>query len=280
MGYVVNVLLLLLACVKDPGFDVLLVSLDGGSRVLLEEEWDSLTTLPEIAAAGSFQPVLVLGVTNTLASHAKILSGYEEDVTGIVSPTVWVPLAKGLSIHERVRKEFGAGMNVYWVTNKPHMLGIENDSEPFWNARQASDVAVNREMAMDVTPDMIDALQSGGNHPFFAFFHWAGLDHDGHEFTERSAEQRQTLHDIDANLGLVVAEIKAMGRWDRTRIYVTADHGFDPFLDTHDIDADEVFVITNDPEVGPGTYGHQLTWTLYRNYGIEPDEAPAPVEPL
>lgn len=270
----------LLACVDDPGFDVLLISLDGASYALVEEEWDALTTLPEIAAGGSFQPAEIVGVPNTLASHAKILSGYEEDVTGMVSAHEWTQMEKGMSIHERVRDEFGEGMNVYWVSNKPHMLGINHDTEPFWHASEVCDVAINKEMSYNVTPHMLDSLRGGGGRPFFGFFHWSGLDRDGHIFGERSAEQRETLHEIDADLGSVVAELKALGRWERTRIYVTADHGFDPLQTTHATDASHVFVITNDPDIGTATYVHQLPWTLYRNYGIKVDDFPAPVEAM
>lgn len=270
----------LLACVDDPGFDVLLISLDGASFALIDEEWENLSALPEVAAGGSFQPIQIVGVPNTLASHAKILSGYEEDVTGMVSAHEWKPLAEGLSIHERVRDKFGEGMNVYWISNKPHMLGITYDTEPFWYASRVCDVAINKEMSYNVTPHMLDALAGGENRPFFGFFHWSGLDRDGHKFGERSVEQRETLTEIDGQLGSVIAELKTLGRWERTRLYITADHGFDPLQTSHNTDASNVFLVTNDPDVGTATYAHQIPWTIYRNYGIKADDYPAPVEAM
>ena len=92
--------------------------------------------------------------------------------------------------------------------------------------------------------------------------------------------ETQILTEIDGQLGSVIAELKTLGRWERTRLYITADHGFDPLQTSHNTDASNVFLVTNDPDVGTATYAHQIPWTIYRNYGIKADDYPAPVEAM
>ena len=263
----------------DPGFDVLLVSIDGTPPALLDEEWDSLVVLPTLIDGGSQQILQVEGITDTMASHARLLTGYGDDITGVTSAFHWSPIPKGLTLPERLRARFGPNINLLWVVNKPHMLGFGADTEPFFHAGAASDIAVNHKMIVDITPDMTEALGTIGGLPFFAFFHWGGVDQAGHMFGERSEEQRQALHDVDAQLGIVRDELVALGRWERTRVYVTTDHGFDPNGDRHYTDAADVFLLTNDPAIGTGTVTHQLPWTLLAAYGEAPPDD-APVEPL
>jgi hypothetical protein len=265
---------------EDPGFDTLLVSIDGTPPVLLDEEWDTLTTIPTFMEGGSRQELQVQGVTDTMASHAKLLTGYGDDVTGVTSAFHWQPIPAGLSIPERLRKRFGPNLAIDWVVNKPYMLAFDTDDEPFWFAGKACDVAIDREMIADITPDMIAALEDDEDKPFFAFFHWGGVDKAGHEYGERSPEQRQALHDVDDQLGVIKDELIQLGRWDRTRVYLTTDHGFLPGGDRHYSQSSEVFLLTNNPDIGTGTWSHQLTWRILRDYGVEDDDVPAPVEPL
>jgi hypothetical protein len=265
----------------DPGFDVVLVSIDGTPPALLDEEWSSLHTIPLLAEGGSRQALQVQGVTDTIASHARLLTGYGDDLTGIVSASHWAPVPEGLSLQERLRGAFGEGMRIYWVVNKPHMLGFGDPSEPFYFAGQAADDPVVRTMIIDITPDMVAALRTTGNLPFFAFFHWGGVDQAGHEFGERSEEQRAALHHVDDQLRVVRDELHALGRLERTRFYVTTDHGFDPDGSSHYIDAADVFLLTNDPAIGTGTVTEQLPWTLLHAWGVNDADLPtAPVEPL
>ncbi len=263
---------------EDPGFDVLLVSIDGTPPALLDEEWDALSVIPTLGEGGSYQVLQVDGVTDTMASHARLLTGYGDDQTGVTSAFHFTPIPAGLTLPERLRDRFGPNLRRYWVVNKPHMLGFDTADQPFFHAGEACDVAVNRQMIADITPDMVDALRTTGDLPFFAFFHWGGVDQAGHEHGERSAEQREALHDVDAQLGVIRDELIALGRWERTRVYVTTDHGFDPNGNRHYTDAADVFLLTNDPAIGTGTWSHQLPWTLLARYGVT--EPAPPVEPL
>jgi len=271
------VLLALLGChAPPPDHDVLLVSIDGAAYALLEEEWDGLVTLP---ALGALQPLAVEGVTDTMASHARLLTGYGPEVTGVEAAWAWTPVPEGLSLPERLKARFGPALDRLWVVNKPHMLGV-GEADPFHAAGDACDVTVVKQMKVDVTPDMIAALDGVGDRPFFAFFHWGQVDNIGHQHGERSEEQRAALRDVDARLGEVLDHLETLGRRDRARVYVTTDHGFDPGGDSHYVDAADVFLVTDDPGVGPGTWIHQLPWTILRDYGVTEDPYPAPVEGL
>lgn len=274
MPYATLVVALLAGChaSEDPGFDTLLVSIDGTPRALLDEEWDGLVALPAVADAGSLQTLRIEGVTDTMASHARLLTGYGEEVTGVDSAFHWQPLEKGLTVPERLKKRWGPNLRAYWVVNKPTMLGFDTEDQPFWHAGRAVDVAVNREMKVDPTDDMLEALRSGGDTPFFAFFHWGGVDHYGHEDGERSEAQRAELRRVDGQLAAVLAELEAMGRLERTRVYVVTDHGFKPGGDDHYVESEEAFLATNDPAVGQGELLHQLAWTLMESYGVAPED--------
>lgn len=267
----------LFACTyaEKPTFDVLVVSIDGTPRALLDEEWATLETLPAITAEGSRQNLIVQGVTDTVASHARILTGYGPEVTGVSSARNFDTIPEGLSIPERLRVHFGPGLRILFEVNKPFMLGIEDETQAFWHLGQACDVAANHAMPVDVTPMMLDALAGVGDAPFFAFFHWSAVDETGHQFDEGSTEQRAALHEVDANLGLVRDTLVAMGRWDRTLVYVTSDHGFPPGGHAHYEGAEDVWLITTDPDVGLGNYPDQIPWTILDRYGVTVTE-PAP----
>ncbi len=275
-------LMALLACVEapPPEFDVLLVSIDGTPRTLLDEEWETLVTLPSIAAEGTRQNLLVQGVTDTIASHARILTGYGPDVTGVTSARNFGPIPAGLSVPERLRRRFGSPLHILYQVNKPFMLGIQDENAPFWNLAQACDIAENFQMMEKVTPLMLDALETVGDDPFFAFFHWAAVDQTGHHYLEGSAEQRAALHEVDAHLGEVRDALVAMGRWERTLVYVTTDHGFPQGGHAHYAESDEVWLITTDPDVGLGNYIDQLPWTILERYGIDEVDPPRPLSPL
>lgn len=264
----------IVACAApDPGFDVLLVSVDGTPPLLLEEEWASLATIPEIADAGALLPLRLDGMSETMAAHARILTGYGPEVTGIVNSFQYTPLPEGLTLQERARAQVGRRLRVLTVVNKPYMIGFASDDQPFWHLGESSDVAVNRQMIADITPDMLDALALAGDDPFLAFFHWAGVDQSGHEHGERSDEQRAALRDVDAQLGVIVDALKASGRWERTLAYVVTDHGFTPDGDRHLVDANGVWLATNDPMVGGGDTLDQVPWTILGRYGAWDEDA-------
>lgn len=87
-----------------------------------------------------------------------------------------------------------------------------------------------------------------GKKPFFFFVHFAEVDHSGHKHGEPSREYDDAIISNDTQLGRLVAKLKELGVYDKTFIYVTADHGFNVGGKGHS-DAPYVFLGTNDKQV-------------------------------
>jgi hypothetical protein len=94
----------------------------------------------------------------------------------------------------------------------------------------------------------IEMLDRYGAKPFFFFVHFAEVDHSGHQHGESSRQYDDAIVSNDAQLGRLVARLKERGLYDRTLIYVTADHGFDRNAKAHSR-APLVFLATNDRQV-------------------------------
>ena len=97
----------------------------------------------------------------------------------------------------------------------------------------------------DTTLKMLDKY---GKRPFFFFVHFAEVDHSGHKHGESSPEYDNAIISNDQQLGRIVEKLKQLGVYERTLIYVTADHGFDVGGFGHR-DAPYVFLGTNDKQV-------------------------------
>ncbi len=84
--------------------------------------------------------------------------------------------------------------------------------------------------------------------PFFFFVHFAEVDHSGHKFGENSRQYDEAIISGDRQLGRIVEKLKQLGVYDKTYIYVTADHGFDLGKKQHH-NAPHVFLAGNDPRL-------------------------------
>ncbi len=102
--------------------------------------------------------------------------------------------------------------------------------------------------ANEVGPKCLEYLDKYGKGRFFAFFHFSDPDHKGHAYGENSKEYNDAIIECDQWLGKIVEKLKADKLYDKTIIYVTADHGFDEGLKSHK-NAPYVFLATNDPSV-------------------------------
>lgn len=255
-------------CARDPvGFDVVLVSVDGTPRALLEEEWDTLVYIP--AVSGTVVPMLTDSVTDTKAAHARMLTGYPPEITGVIDADEFGVIPAGLSVPEDLRDAYGSRIVLDYIVNKPTMLGFE-EGEAFQNVAGACDYAFDKdEPTESIGAQMVKKLETPRSKALFAFLHFGGVDKAGHEYVERSDEQRQALHDVDEQIGRIRDALDAQGRLERTTFYVTTDHGFTPGENTHFTDAHETWLVTNDPAVGPtGGLVDQVAWTMRARYGL------------
>ena len=103
---------------------------------------------------------------------------------------------------------------------------------------------------------------------FFLFVHFGDGDANGHQYGENSQEYNDALISLDAWLGRMVAQLQSDKLYDRTAVYVTADHGFDVGT-THHAKATHIFLATNDPLVTSAGEQRDITPTILQALGVD-----------
>jgi len=253
--------------------NVILIGWDGAQRNHLYEclGRDELPNLKQLASEGALVDIDILGVTDTKAGWSQILSGYNPEVTGVYSNGRYQPVPKGLSIFERLEKHFGADdfVTVAVIGKKGHCgeidpprklrVGtaaekkiakaknpkgkiIEEDGveyrvipgSPYYNMYTALEVW-EFGLALDekVGSRALELLEKYKDKPFFFFVHFAEVDAKGHKHGENSKEYNGALISNDFWTGKIAKKLKELDLYDKTCIYVTADHGFDEGKTSH-----------------------------------------------
>lgn len=123
----------------------------------------------------------------------------------------------------------------------------------------------------------LELLEKYRDRPFFFFIHFADVDHKGHQFGENSKEYTEALVSCDAWLGKIINKIKSYELYDKTLIYVTADHGFDEGMTGHS-DAPYVFLGTNDPKVMRRGTRADITPTILERFGLDLGKIDPPLD--
>lgn len=101
------------------------------------------------------------------------------------------------------------------------------DGEPYFNAVKALDYySATDDAAADIGKKAAEALEKHGGKPFFALIHFKEPDEPGHLYGESSPEYEEALVSVDRQLGGIVRELKRLGLYSKTVVFVTADHGF------------------------------------------------------
>jgi hypothetical protein len=117
----------------------------------------------------------------------------------------------------------------------------------------------------DKALEMLDKYKA---KPFFFFVHLAEVDHSGHKFGEPSKEYNDAIISGDTQLGRLVEKLKALGLYEKTKIYVVADHGFNVGGKGHSY-APYVFMATNDKKVMRDGTRADITPTILDRFGLD-----------
>jgi len=127
----------------------------------------------------------------------------------------------------------------------------------------------------------LEMLDKYGKKPFFFFVHCAEVDHSGHGHGEKSKEYDDAIISGDKVLGKLVEKLKQLGVYEKTLIYVTADHGFDIDGKGHGY-APYVFLGTNDKKVMRDGTRADITPTILAGLGVDMSKITPPLdgEPL
>jgi len=117
----------------------------------------------------------------------------------------------------------------------------------------------------DKAIEMLDKYKA---KPFFFFVHLAEVDHSGHRFGEPSKEYNDAIISGDTQLGRLMEKLKALGLYEKTKIYVVADHGFNVGAKGHGY-APYVFMATNDKKVCRDGTRADIAPTVLDRFGLD-----------
>ncbi|MFB0524923.1 MAG: alkaline phosphatase family protein [Phycisphaerae bacterium] len=295
----------------EPPRNIILFGWDGAQRNHIYEclGREELPNLKQLASEGALVDIDILGVTDTKAGWSQILTGYNPEVTGVYSNGRYQPVPKDLSIFERLEKHFGADdfVTVAVIGKRGHCgeidpprkmrVGTEAEKKiakaknpkgkiieedgvkyrfipgsPYYNMYTALEVwEFGLTLDEKVGSRALQLLEKYKDKPFFFFVHFAEVDSKGHKHGENSKEYNGALISNDLWTGKIMAKLKELGLYDKTLIYVTADHGFDEGQTTHR-DAPYVFLGTNDPKVTRRGERADVAPTILARFGLSLDK--------
>lgn len=177
----------------------------------------------------------------------------------------------------------GAGRQVLGrVVEENGVKYLVFEGSPYYTMHKACDVWEYGLMEDEkVGSRALELLEKYRDKPFFFFVHFASVDHQGHRFGENSKEYNDALISNDTWLGRIVEKLKGLGLYDKTIIYVTADHGFDEGRTSHSY-APYVFLATNDPLVKRDGMRQDVAPTILARFGLDLTKFQPPLdgEPL
>ena len=267
--------------------NVLLISWDGMDRTVLKEMLDA-NRLPNVAAIirdGSLQEIEVRGHgTETMPGHAEMLTGLAAQTTGVITNHRYQPIPEGLTIFERVQKQLGMdNVRTIMAASKADKLGGRGPGEspdgpkgePYFLAKKHLDVYDAHDRSAGETGPLFLKYMARLKPPagaawprFLAFVHFSDPDAAGHAHGAASAEYRLAAIACDQAVGAFVAWLKKEKLYDRTFIYVTADHGFDRNAKSH-YNAPHVWLATNDKAVTKGGTLADVPATILERFGVD-----------
>ena len=156
------------------------------------------------------------------------------------------------------------------IVDKDGRQFVEIPGKPWYRASKHMDLWVNGLGENEkVAARAISELEKRKDRRFFFFIHFAEPDHRGHKFGENSQEYARRLLIGRQILRLIINKLKALGLYEKTMVYIIADHGFDIDKKNH-LYAPFVFAATNDPIVvrKEGTR-EDIAPTILKKFGLD-----------
>jgi len=114
----------------------------------------------------------------------------------------------------------------------------------------------------------IELLEKHKSGRFFFFVHFADVDAAGHKNGENSKGYNDALISNDLWTGKIIDKLRELGLYDKTLIYITADHGFDEDGKNHS-NATYVFCATNDRNVSQNGRRQDITPTILDRFDVD-----------
>lgn len=146
---------------------------------------------------------------------------------------------------------------------------VEIPGKPYFNASKSMDLFVNGlGVSANVGKRALEEIEKHASERFFIFIHFGDPDAAGHRYGENSPEYEDAIKSCDLWLGQIKEKLKKLGIYDKTLIYVTADHGFDEGKTTHSY-APYIFLATNDKEIKRNGDRADIAPTILKRFGID-----------
>jgi hypothetical protein len=278
--------------------NIVLVGWDGAGRANIKEGLAKghLPTIERLSGEGALVAIDILRTTDTKAGWTQVLTGYVPERTGVFSNKRYQPIAKGLTVFERLERFFGPKNIVTAAiiakkknmdteapklvpmkkgTKAEHVVTLDGKDykaipgEPYFYTHERIDLFVN-DLHWDkvVGKRTLEFLEDNRDERFFLFVHFGEVDRKGHMFGENSGEYKNAIRSADKWTGKIIAKLEELGLYDRTLVYVTADHGFDEDRYKH-FDAPYVFLATNDPTIKRRGERADIAPTVLKKFGMD-----------
>jgi predicted AlkP superfamily pyrophosphatase or phosphodiesterase len=250
-----GLLCLLAACARLPGTapparaHVYLVIVDG-----LDPRWATPALMPRLfellareRAQSSFFPAArAVMPARTNPNHVTLLTGVHPDVHGITGNAWWsrVPGARPAKLEDAALIEIETLFTVaetsapelvtMGVFGKPKLArlfaavpGRQRAPDLLWSAGdlppERRDPASGYASDADTVGAAIGAATE--KEPDLAVLNLSDVDRSGHAHGPESAEYARAVEGADAAIARLVDALRARGRWKRSVLIVTADHG-------------------------------------------------------
>jgi hypothetical protein len=138
--------------------NIILFGWDGAQRDHVNEALarGELPNLKKLGAEGTYVKIDVEGTTDTKAGWSQILTGYYPEVTGVYSNGRFQPVPEGLSVFERLEKQFGADkfVTVAVIGKKAHCGANDPPAKiRLDNEGAEKDAAAKKKKRADGKPD-------------------------------------------------------------------------------------------------------------------------------
>jgi hypothetical protein len=144
-----------------------------------------------------------------------------------------------------------------------------NPGSPYYNMYTAPEVW---EFALmenkKVGTRAMKLLEKYKGKPFFFFIHFDSVDQQGHKYGENSRQYNDAMISDDLWTGKIIEKLRKLGLYDKTLVYVTADHGFDEGKTSHS-NAPFVFLATNDKKVMRNGLRQDIAPTILERFGLD-----------
>ena len=290
----VLVILLFSALLAPPAYaedqppNVILISFDGYQRNHLWEQLEAgeMPNLERLMEEGVYLELNQIDTkTQTKTAHAQMLSGYQNNVTGVyANRLVFHPLPTGYTLLERAETHFGSeNVATGFISGK-----TSNIAPVFADMEGVDYVSIVDEYLEDekggTGEKFLSFIDDHHEDHFVAFFHTKEPDKLGHLYGENSPEYHEGGLRCDRYLGLILDKLEEHDIMNETLVYVCTDHGFleDGFEHPNE---PLIWLVSNDLRLEENVdetrlFIPDIAATIYRSLGIDVTEPPLRGYPL